>query len=106
MRFSNSLWKISPALLAMAALMSDVGRVRITGSSGDKFVQLSDDVEKAIPALTSSLCISTGGVNIQNALRTVTAFECNYMERQELLGPIYKRTMSPMVQSKVLFVFR
>ena len=86
--------------------MADVGRVRIAGSSGEKFVQLSEDVEKVVPALTSSLCISTGGVNIQNALRTVTAYEANHMERQALLGPMYKRTMSPMTQSKILYVVR
>jgi hypothetical protein len=92
--------------LAMAALMSDVGRVRIAGSSGERFVQLSEDVEKVVPALTSSLCISTGGVNVQNALRTVSAYEATYMERAPLLGPLYKRAMSPMIQSKILFVVR
>jgi hypothetical protein len=94
------------AQLAMAALMSDVGRVRIAGSSGERFVQLSDDVEKVVPALTSSLCISTGGVNVQNALRTVSAYEANHMERHQLLGPLYKRSMSPMIQSKILFLVR
>jgi hypothetical protein len=59
-----------------------------------------------VPALTSSLCIATGGVNIQNALRTVSAYEATYLERQQLLGPIYKRAMSPMIQSKILFVVR
>jgi HD-GYP domain-containing protein (c-di-GMP phosphodiesterase class II) len=92
--------------LAMSALMADVGRVRIAGNSGEKMVQLSEDVEKVVPALTSSLCISTGGVNIHNALRTVTAYEANYIERAPLLGPIYKRTMSPMTQSKILHVVR
>lgn len=92
--------------IGMAALIADVGRVRIAGSSGDKFVQLSEDVEKVVPALTSSLCISTGGVNVQNALRTVTAYEATYLERHQLLGPIYKRVMSPMIQSKILLVVR
>ena len=59
-----------------------------------------------MPALTSSLCISTGGVNVQNAQRTVSAYEATSMERQELLGPLYKRAMSPMVQSKILFLTR
>jgi hypothetical protein len=92
--------------LAMAALMADVGRARIAGASENKYVQLSDDVECAVPALTSSLCISTGGVNIQNALRTVTAYEATHLERQALVGPLYKRRMSPMVQSKILYVVR
>ncbi len=94
------------AQLAMAALMADVGRVRIAGSSGERFVRLGDDVEKVIPALTSSLCISTGGVNVQNALRTVTAFEATFMERQVLLGALYKRSLSPLVQSRILFLAR
>jgi hypothetical protein len=96
----------SLAQLAMAALMADVGRVRIAGSSGERFVRLGDDVERVIPALTSSLCISTGGVNVQNALRTVTAFEATFMERQALLGPLYKRSLSPLVQSRILYVVR
>jgi hypothetical protein len=94
------------AQLAMAALMADVGRVRIAGSSGERFVRLGDEVEKVIPALTSSLCISTGGVNVGNALRTVTAYEATHMERQQLLGPLYKRGMSPLVQSRILYVSR
>jgi hypothetical protein len=92
--------------LAMAALMADLGRVRVAGASSDKFVQLADDVEKVVPALTSSLCISTGGVNLQNAMRTVSAYEATSLERQALLGPLYKRSMSPMIQSKILFVVR
>jgi hypothetical protein len=92
--------------LAMSALMADIGRVRIAGSSGERFVRLGDDVERVIPALTSSLCISTGGVNMQNAVRTVTAFETTTMERQQLMGPLYKRSMSALVQSRVLFVVR
>ena len=94
------------AQLAMAALMADVGRVRIAGSSGERFVRLGDEVEKVIPALTSSLCISTGGVNVGNALRTVTAWEATHMERQHLLGPLYKRALSPLVQSRILYVSR
>jgi hypothetical protein len=92
--------------LAMSALMADVGRVRIAGVSSERFVVLSEDVERAVPALTSSLCIATGGVNVQNALRTVTAYEATHMERQALLGALYKRTMSPTTQSKILYVSR
>ncbi|HEX7480906.1 MAG TPA: hypothetical protein VF331_24100 [Polyangiales bacterium] len=93
--------------LAMAALMADVGRVRIAGTTAtERFVQLADDVERAVPAVTSALCISTGGVNVQNALRTVTTFESTWLERQALLGPPYKRQMAPMIQSKILHVIR
>jgi hypothetical protein len=36
----------------------------------------------------------------------VTAFETTTMERQQLMGPLYKRSMSALVQSRVLFVVR
>lgn len=95
------------AQLAMAALMADVGRVRLAGVDGlEKFIPLSDDVERAVPALTSSLCIATGGVNVQNAMRTVAAYEATYMERQELIGPLYQRKMAPMVHSRILYLVR
>ena len=99
--------RIALSQLAMAALLADVGRVRIAGVQGlDRFVRLGDDVERAVPALTSSLCISTGGVNLQNALRTVTAYEATHMERIELVGPVYKRAMTPLIQSKILHMVR
>jgi hypothetical protein len=59
-----------------------------------------------VPALTSAIGITTGGVNVQNALRTVTAFETTYIEREQLLGPLYRHIMSPLVQSKILQVVR
>ena len=99
--------RTSLAQIAMAALMADVGRVRLAGLDGlEKFIPLSEDVERAVPALTSSLCIATGGVNMQNALRTVAAYEATTMERQELVGPLYQRKMAPMVNSKILYLVR
>ncbi len=93
--------------LAMAALMADIGRVRLAGPDGaERLVQLADNVERSVPSLTSALCISTGGVNVQNAMRTVTTFEATQLERQELLGPLYKRQMAPMIQSKILHAVR
>jgi hypothetical protein len=93
--------------LAMAALMADIGRARLAGAAGaERLVQLSDDVERQVPSVTSALCIATGGVNLQNALRTVTTFEATQLERQELLGPLYNRQMAPLIQSKILHVVR
>jgi hypothetical protein len=94
------------AQIAMAALIADLGRVRISGSAGAQLITLSEETERVVPAVTSSLCISTGGVNLPNAVRTVTAFETTHLERQHLLGPLYRRAMAPMIQSKVLYVVR
>jgi hypothetical protein len=94
------------AQIAMAGLLADMGRVRVAGNKNDTYVQLGDDAERAVPALTSALCIASGGVNVQNALRTVTTFEATQLERQALLGPIYKRQMAPLIQSKILHIVR
>ncbi|MBN1654044.1 MAG: hypothetical protein JXA30_09730 [Deltaproteobacteria bacterium] len=93
--------------LAMAALMADSGRVRSAGKSGrDALVQLPEEVEKAIPSLSSAICIASCGVNLPSALRAVIAYEATAIERAQLLGPLYDRTMSPLVQSKVIHTVR
>lgn len=95
------------AQLAMAALMADVGRVRIAGKKGlERYVPLAENVDAAVPALTSSLFVSTGGVNVQNALRTVIAYEATMLERREIAGSLYRGTMSPLFQSKLLYTVR
>jgi hypothetical protein len=94
------------AQIAMAGLIADVGRVRVAGGKNEALVALSEDAERVVPALTSALCIASGGVNVQNALRTVTTFEATQLERQALLGPLYKRQMSPLIQSKLLHIVR
>ncbi len=99
--------RVALGQLAMSALMADLGRVRAAGTTArDQLIQLSDEAEMAVPALTSAISITTGGVNIQNALRTVSAYETTYIEREQMLGPVYKRIMSPLVQSKILQVVR
>ncbi|MDD9943702.1 MAG: hypothetical protein OXU20_21855 [Myxococcales bacterium] len=93
--------------LAMSALMADIGRVRVAGKEGlDRYVPLADEVNAAVPPLTSSLFVTTGGVNVQNALRTVVAYEATSMERQHLVGALYRHTMSPLFQSKILYTVR
>ena len=99
--------RVALGQLAMSALMADLGRVRAAGvTARDQLIQLSDKAEMAVPALTSAIGIATGGVSIQNALRTVAAYETTFIEREQMLGPLYKRIMSPLVQSKILQVVR
>lgn len=93
--------------LAMSALMADIGRTRLAGTQGlERYVQLGDQVERQVPPLTSALGIAVGGVNMQNAFRTVTMYEATQLERHELLGPLYKRQMAPLIQSKILHIVR
>ena len=93
--------------LAMTALMADVGRVRVAGQEGlDRYVKLGDQAEAAVPALAASVFIATGGVHVQNALRTVVAYEVCHLQRTSLLGALYSGTMSPLFQSRLLHVAR
>jgi hypothetical protein len=95
------------AQLAMAALVADVGRIRTLGQREPGMRHKpSDEAEKNIPTLTSALCIAASGVNTLSALRAVIAYETTFIERERLLGPLYDRTMSPLVQSKILHVAR
>lgn len=94
------------AQLAMAALTADIGRARVAGGKSETYVALSDESERIVPALTGALCITSGGVNVQNALRTVATFEATSLERQHVLGPLYRRQMSPLIQSKLLHLVR
>lgn len=92
--------------LAMSALMAEAGRVRAAGPEGrDRLVALAEQDERVVPALSAAVAIGTGGVNVGNAVRTVTAFEANWVERQELLGPVYGGK-SPLPQAQILVVVR
>lgn len=93
--------------LAMAALLTDSGRVRSAGPKGrDALIDLSEKSEKAVPSLTSAINIATSGVNLASALRAVVAYEATVIEREALLGPLYDRTLSPLVQSKIVHISR
>jgi hypothetical protein len=95
------------ARLTMAALMADSGRVRIMGAEGrDTLIALDEDTDMRVPAATATVCIATGGVNVTNALRTVVTSEATILEREKLLGPLYGRQMTPLVEAQVLRLAR
>jgi HD-GYP domain-containing protein (c-di-GMP phosphodiesterase class II) len=82
--------RVTLARLAMAAMMADVGRVRVAGPEGRaRFVALPDTAEVTVPTATATVCLATGGLNPSNALRTVVATEANWVERQAMLPPLY-----------------
>ncbi|MBN2195649.1 MAG: hypothetical protein JW751_22705 [Polyangiaceae bacterium] len=98
--------RLQLAALAMAALMAEGGRVRVAGPEGrDRLIALADADEMTVPPATAAVTIGTGGVNVTNALRTVAAFEANYLERQELLAPLYGGK-SPLPQAQILVLVR
>ncbi|MBK8252491.1 MAG: hypothetical protein IPK82_07465 [Polyangiaceae bacterium] len=99
--------RLSLARLATSALMADVGRTLVAGSERyERLVKLSHDEEERIPAATSELCITTGGVNFPNALRTAITYETTWLERSEALGPVYDGIWTPLIQARLLAMVR
>ena len=99
--------RIALARLAMAAMLADVGRVRLAGPAGrDRLVALGDADDAAVPSVTSAICIATGGVNAQSALRTVMLYEATWLEREQTLGALYDGTVAPLLQARILELVR
>jgi hypothetical protein len=93
--------------LAMAALLSDAGRVELLGPKGrNKLVRLPEDVEVRIPGNSGALSIITGGVSPISALRSTSTYEATWSEREALMGPPYGREFSPHLQSRLLYLVR
>ncbi len=99
--------RVALARLTMAALMADAGRIRVAGPEGrDVLMELTEDDECKVPALTATVCVATGGVNVPNALRTVVTTETTWLEREQLLGAVYQREMAPLVEAHILRLAR
>jgi hypothetical protein len=99
--------RVTLSRIVMAALLADSGRVRIAGPAGrDRLVPLGDLEESAVPAITSAMLIATGGVNVATAHRTVACHEATWLEREELLGPLYARQRNAFVISRILRLVR
>lgn len=95
------------ARLAMEALLSEVGRVRLAGEGKrDRLVTLGDSVEQRVPAESAGICLRMAGVSYANAQRTVAVYEAGRLERQELVGPLYEAGWSPLLESRILELVR
>jgi hypothetical protein len=95
------------ARMAMAALLADVGRVRLAGAEGrNRLVKLPEAVERDIPAMATALSIGMNGVTVQGALHAVIVFEATWLEREAELGPLYGGARPPLLPSKVVHLAR
>jgi len=98
--------RVMLAQLAMTALMTEAGRVRVIGPERrGQLIALTEEDEKRVPPMTSFVAVGTGGINVPNALRTVVSFETTWLERTELLGPSFGGK-TPLPQSNILRVVR
>lgn len=94
------------AQLAMTALLSDLGRVRLAGPRGrDLLVPLPEADERKVPLAATLVTIQSGGVNVANALRTVVIWETTWQERRGLLGDL-GGGQALLPQSSILYTVR
>ncbi len=99
--------RVTLSHLAMAALLSDVGRARMSGSERKgQLVQLTPEQLKELPAMSSAICIANSGVSALSAERAVVVYETNWGEQQERLGPVYNKRLPTTVQSRLLRMVR
>jgi len=99
--------RVAVGRIAMAALLADVGRVRLAGKEGrDRLVRLPVQVEREVPSMTGAVSLAISGVTAQNALHTVIVTEATALEREMELGPVYKGKLQPLLHSKILQVTR
>lgn len=96
--------------LAMAALLFDTARPRLTGAStsgaGGLLPQLSEQQEADVPAGTAVVLTTLGLVNEPSVMRTVMAYEAHWMRRLSLLGPLYRGLRPPTLQGRILATAR
>jgi len=98
--------RVSLARMVMGALMCDVGRVRLVGhvESGSGLA-LPPAMDASVPATTGALSLITGGINVQNALRTVILTEATWLEREASLGSLF-HGKAPLPQAQILAMVR
>ncbi len=97
---------VALAQLAMAALLADVGRVRVV-AGGDPTVKLTDAQESHVPAAAAFACIVTGGINPTSAQRTVAVTETSWLERRNVLPKSpYSVSMTPLLMTHLLCTVR
>ena len=95
------------ARMAMAALLADVGRVRLAGKEGrNRLVNLDEALDRQVPAMAGAISIGTSGVNAQSALHTVIVYETTWLEREAELGPLHGGAHPPLLHAKVVFLAR
>ena len=97
--------------LAHAALMADVGRVRLGGfemrdSVIDRRSPLEPDVLRRVPATTAAICMAGGGLGPGSAVRTITAYETASLEQERALGPLYGGVLGASMPAHVMCAVR
>jgi hypothetical protein len=96
--------------IAMAALLYDVGRLRIARSGSADYGGLERDLsEEELARLPSSSVVALtvlGRLHAPSVSRTVIAFESQWLRHAGSRGPLYRGRRSPWVTARILAVAR
>ena len=108
--------RIALAQIAMAAMMSDVGRPRAlarqtsAATGGPRLSQvaprLTEEAEDKLPGGTSAVLTALGRVNEASMTRTVIAFETLWLRRSATLGPVYRGARPPTLHARIVTIAR
>jgi hypothetical protein len=99
--------RVALSRVTMAALMSEIGRVRLAGATGrERFVTLSEADETRVPAASALVAVATGGVAPSSALRTTTLYEAAWLARQPVQGPLWQGQVAALPHSEILLLAR
>ncbi|MFO0589673.1 MAG: DnaJ domain-containing protein [Polyangiaceae bacterium] len=95
--------------LAMAALLSDLGKFHVAGAfpaPGRMVPQIGADQETRVPASTAMLLTAMGRVNEPSVMRTVIAYEACWVGARSPLGLIYGGSHTSTLQAQLIAVSR
>lgn len=99
--------------IAMAAMLYDTGRpwaeraFRLdTDDGGPIAVRLGEDAELALPAETAAVLTALGRVNEPSIVRTVVAYEAQWLKRATRLGAVYRGLRPPTLHARIVAVAR
>jgi hypothetical protein len=92
------------APLALAALLTDVGRPVLTALSG-RSPDVDASLEAHVPAATACVAFASGSGELA-AWRATVAFETAWLERLALLGPLHDGELGATVGAELLWLAR
>jgi hypothetical protein len=98
------------ARIAMAALLYDAARPRISGVAGMPgaaiMPQYGEQQEAEAAAGTAVVLTALGRINEPSVMRTVICYEAHWERRRERLGPVYRGLRTASLQARIVNIAR
>jgi hypothetical protein len=94
--------------IAMSALFLDVAMPLVTGTVGKDAevvaARMTDEAERRLPAATAAVLTALGQLREASLVRTVIAYEAQWLRQTATLGPMYEGLYKPMVAARIVAV--